>query len=84
MLSQAISLMSAHGGTVECYCLMQVLRGAENCSLPCSVDAHNVLRQFRAQSSTSSKAAVEAAGAEGDLSTACFLQICCSMMIVTV
>ena len=56
---QSINLMSAHGGTVECYCLMQVIRGAEACTLPTGQDAHNVLRLYRAQSSTNRKASVE-------------------------
>ena len=56
---QSINLMSAHGGTVEGYCLMQVIRGAEACNLPTGQDAHNVLRLYRAQSSTNRKASVE-------------------------
>lgn len=63
---QAISLMSAHGGTVECYCLMQIIRGAEACTLPVGDDAHNVLRQYRQQCSTSSKAVPDIPGAEGE------------------
>ncbi|DBA92091.1 hypothetical protein WJX77_006602 [Trebouxia sp. C0004] len=63
---KAISLISAHGGTVECHCLMQVIRGDEACTLPCGQDAHNVLRQYRAQCSTSSKASVAVPGTDGE------------------
>ncbi len=58
--------MSTHGGTVECHCLMQVIRGAEACTLPCGQEAHHVLRQYRAQCSTSSKASVAVPGTDGE------------------
>ncbi len=58
--------MSTHGGTVERHCLMQVIRGAEACTPPCSEDAHNVLRQYRAQCSTSNKASVAVPGTDGE------------------
>ena len=69
-LPQAISLMSAHGSTVECYCLMQVLRGAEPCTLAHGDEAHNVLRQYR-QQCTSSKASPEVPGSDGQWFTIC-------------
>lgn len=57
--------MSTHGGTVECYCLMQVIRGAEACTPLLGADAHNVLRQYRQQSSASSKPASDTPGTDG-------------------
>ncbi|KAL3146282.1 3',5'-cyclic-nucleotide phosphodiesterase pde1 [Trebouxia sp. C0010 RCD-2024] len=62
----AISLMSAHGGTVECYCLMQIIRGAEACTPPVGDDAHNVLRQYRQQASISVKAVPDSPGLDGE------------------
>ncbi|KAL3157196.1 putative 3',5'-cyclic phosphodiesterase pde-3 [Trebouxia sp. C0009 RCD-2024] len=62
----AISLMSAHGGTVECYCLMQIIRGAEACTPPVGADAHNVLRQYRQQASISVKAVPDSPGLDGE------------------
>ena len=67
-LLQAISLMSAHGGTVECHCLVQVIRGAESVALPYGNDIHNVLRQHRAQCSTTSKPAPETPGTDSECS----------------
>ncbi len=61
--------MSAHGGTVECHCLMQVTRGAESCTLPCGEGIHNVLQQYRAQCSTSSKPVAEIPGTDGEYCT---------------
>ena len=72
---QAISLMSTHGGTVECHCLMQVIRGAETCALPYGDDIHNALRQYRAQCSTTSKPAPEIPGTDGE-SHICSLMVC--------
>ena len=60
--------MSAHGGTVECHCLMQVIRGAESVALPYGDDIHNVLRQYRAQCSTNSKPAPEPPGTDSECS----------------
>lgn len=57
--------MSSHGGTVECYCLVQVIRGAEACTLPVGDEAHNVLRQYRQQCSTSSKAVSDTPETDG-------------------
>lgn len=49
---------------MECHCLMQVIRGAEGCVLPCGEDMHNVLRQYRAQSACSSKPAPDTPGTD--------------------
>lgn len=74
---QAISLMSSHGGTVECHCLMQVIRGAEASPPPLGDDAHNVLRQYRQQcSSTSSKAVSDSSGTDGSYPQFHFLAAC--------
>lgn len=62
--------MSAHGGTVECYCLMQIIRGAEACTPPVGDDAHNVLRQYRQQASISVKAVPDSPGLDGERPTA--------------
>lgn len=48
-LLQAISLHGAQGSTEDSHCLLQVIRGAENCLASSEEDVHSVLRQYRSQ-----------------------------------
>ena len=45
---------------------MQVIRGAEACAPAVGDDAHNVLRQYRQQCSTSSKPVADIPGTDGE------------------
>ena len=45
---------------------MQVIKGAEACTPLVGDDAHNVLRQYRQQCSTSSKPVTDTPGTDGD------------------
>lgn len=42
-------MSSSHGEVDETHCLMQVVRGADNCLVTPEDDVHSVLRQYRAQ-----------------------------------
>ena len=48
-LVQAIRLSAQQDGSAECHCLVQVVRGGDNCMVTSEEDVHSVLRQYRAQ-----------------------------------